>query len=135
MEEKPKVPKSNWAVVGLYFYDNQVVDIAANLNPSARGELEITDLNMEYLKRQQLKIQLMGRGFAWLDTGTPESMLESGMFVKTIQERQGFMISSIEEIAFRMGYIDADQLLTLGNMQNKSTYGKYLVELATEEQG
>jgi len=134
LEEKPKVPKSNWAVVGLYFYDNQVVDIAANLNPSARGELEITDLNMEYLKRKQLKIQIMGRGFAWLDTGTPESMLEAGMFVKTIQERQGFMISSIEEIAFRMGYIDAGQLLNLGNMQNKSNYGKYLVELATEEQ-
>jgi glucose-1-phosphate thymidylyltransferase len=134
IEEKPKIPKSDWAVVGLYFYDNQVVDIAANLKPSTRGELEITDLNQEYLRRKQLKIQIMGRGFAWLDTGTPESMLEAGMFVKTIQERQGFMISSIEEIAFRMGYIDANQLVTLGNKQNKSAYGKYLVELAEEEQ-
>ena len=120
LEEKPKDPKSNWAVVGLYFYDNQVVDIAANLKPSARGELEITDLNKIYLENKQLKIQLMGRGFAWLDTGTPESMLEAGMFVKTIQERQGFMVSSIEEIAFRIGYIDSEQLLSLGNMQNKS---------------
>ncbi len=133
IEEKPDNPKSNWAVVGLYFYDNRVVDIAASLKPSSRGELEITDVNKEYLRRGLLKIQLMGRGYAWLDTGTPESMLDAGMFVKTIQERQGFMISAIEEIAYRMGYIDIKQLLELGLKQKNSPYGKYLIKLAHEE--
>lgn len=133
LEEKPENPKSNWAVVGLYFYDNDVINIAGNLKPSDRGELEITDLNRIYLKEKKLQIKLMGRGFAWLDTGTPESMIDAGMFVKTIQERQGFMISSIEEIAYRMGYIDADQLYNLGQMQGKSNYGKYLITLAQEE--
>jgi glucose-1-phosphate thymidylyltransferase len=132
IEEKPENPKSNCAVVGLYFYDNQVVDIAANLKPSARGELEITDLNRAYLKQKKLKLKLMGRGFAWLDTGTPESMLEAGMFVKTIQERQGLMISSIEEIAYRMGYIDFETFHNLGKAQSKSYYGQYLLEIAED---
>lgn len=132
IEEKPKHPKSNCAVVGLYFYDNQVVDIAANLKPSPRGEIEITDINKIYLERGELSVKLMGRGFAWLDTGTPESMLEAGMFVKTIQERQGLMISSIEEIALRMGYIDFDTFRTLGEKQSKSSYGEYLLEIADD---
>lgn len=132
IEEKPEHPKSNCAVVGLYFYDNQVVDIAANLKPSARGEIEITDINKIYLERGEISVKLMGRGFAWLDTGTPESMLEAGMFVKTIQERQGLMISSIEEIAFRMGYIDFDTFKALAEKQSKSSYGKYLLEIADD---
>jgi glucose-1-phosphate thymidylyltransferase len=132
LQEKPENPKSNWAVVGLYFYDNDVVRIASELKPSDRGELEITDVNREYLRRGKLHVKLMGRGYAWLDTGTPESMLEAGMFVKTIQERQGFMISAIEEIAFRMGYIGADQLAALGRRQEKSHYGRYLMDIAIE---
>ncbi|MDE4907362.1 glucose-1-phosphate thymidylyltransferase RfbA [Methanogenium marinum] len=132
IEEKPEHPKSNCAVVGLYFYDNQVVDIAANLKPSARGEIEITDINRIYLERGELSVKMMGRGFAWLDTGTPESMLEAGMFVKTIQERQGLMISSIEEIAFRMGYINFDAFRTLGEQQRKSSYGEYLLEIVDD---
>lgn len=132
IEEKPEHPKSNYAVVGLYFYDNQVVDIAANLEPSARGEIEITDINKIYLQRGELSVKLMGRGFAWLDTGTPESMLEAGMFVKTIQERQGLMISSIEEIALRMGYIDFETFHMLGEKQSTSSYGQYLLEIAAD---
>lgn len=132
LEEKPRDPKSKWAVVGLYFYDNKVVEYAEHLQPSDRGELEITDLNRVYLEQGNLKIEIMGRGFAWLDTGTPESMLEAGMFVKTIQERQGFMISSIEEIAYRMRYIDLPALKELGKKQRKSSYGRYLLELAEE---
>ena len=132
LEEKPKVPKSNLAVVGLYFYDNTVIEKALKLKPSKRGELEITDLNKMYLSENQLKVKVMGRGFAWLDTGTPESMLEAGMFVKTIQDRQGLMISSVEEIAYRMGYIDIKQLKKLANKQKKSSYGKYLMDLTEE---
>jgi glucose-1-phosphate thymidylyltransferase len=132
LEEKPRNPKSKWAVVGLYFYDNKVVEYVEHLQPSDRGELEITDLNRIYLDKGKLRIEVMGRGFAWLDTGTPESMLEAGMFVKTIQERQGFMISSIEEIAYRMRYIDLPALKELGKKQRKSSYGRYLLELAEE---
>ena len=132
LEEKPQKPKSNWAVVGLYFYDNSVVEKAFSLKPSKRGELEITDINRKFLESGNLKIELLGRGFAWLDTGTPESMIEAGMFVKTIQERQGFMISSIEEIAFRMGFIDLDMLKKLGDEQKKSAYGRYLIDIVKE---
>ena len=135
IEEKPKDPKSNWAVVGLYFYDNTVSEKAKKLMPSPRGELEITDLNKMYLEKEALKIKLMGRGFAWLDTGTPQSMLEAGMYVKTIQERQGFMISSIEEIAYRMGFIGIKQLRLLGEKLCNSNYGSYLIELADEIEG
>ena len=130
IEEKPLKPRSNWAVTGLYFYDKQVIEIAANLKPSARGELEITDVNKEYLKRGQLKVQNMGRGFAWLDTGTPDSLLEAAEFVRTLEKRQGFKICCPEEVAFRQGWIDADQLGKLGNAIAKSAYGIYLNKLA-----
>ena len=130
IEEKPTVPRSNWAVTGLYFYDKQVIEIAANLKPSARGELEITDVNREYLKRGQLKVQNMGRGFAWLDTGTPDSLLEAAEFVRTLEKRQGFKICCPEEVAFRQGWIDADQLAKLGHAISKSAYGIYLKKLA-----
>lgn len=126
IEEKPSSPRSNWAVTGLYFYDNDVVDIAANLRPSARGELEITDVNKAYLERGKLSVELMGRGYAWLDTGTPDSLLEAGEFVGTLQRRQGIKISCPEEVAFRKGYIDAAQLEVLSRSLGKSGYGKYL---------
>jgi len=132
LEEKPQSPKSNIAAVGLYFYDSKVIQIAKDLKPSDRGELEITDLNQVYLDHNQLQVTIMGRGTTWLDTGTPESMLEAGMFVKIIQERQGFMISSIEEIAYRMGFIELDSLIELGETQNNSTYGKYLLDISRE---
>ena len=130
IEEKPVKPRSNWAVTGLYFYDEQVIEIAANLKPSARGELEITDVNKEYLKRGQLKVQNMGRGFAWLDTGTPDSLLEAAEFVRTLEKRQGFKVCCPEEVAFRQGWIDAEQLAKLGKAISKSAYGIYLNKLA-----
>lgn len=126
IEEKPAKPKSNYAVVGLYFYDNSVVDIAAELKPSARGEYEITDVNREYLRRGRLKVKLMGRGFAWLDTGTHDSLADATAFVKAIQDRQGLKIACIEEIAWRMGFIDRTKLEALANALRKSTYGEYL---------
>ncbi|SES31453.1 glucose-1-phosphate thymidylyltransferase RfbA [Rhizobium sp. NFR03] len=127
IEEKPPEPKSNWAVTGLYFYDAAVVDIAANLKPSPRGELEITDVNRIYLERGKLSVELMGRGYAWLDTGTPDSLLDAGEFVATLERRQGFKIACPEEIAYLNGFIDANQLEVLGKKLGKSTYGKYLL--------
>jgi glucose-1-phosphate thymidylyltransferase len=126
IDEKPKSPRSNWAVTGLYFYDEQVVDIAANLKPSARGELEITDVNRAYLERGQLTVEMMGRGYAWLDTGTPDSLIEAADFVRTLEKRQGFKIACPEEIAFDRGFIDAGQLETLASSFGSSNYGQYL---------
>jgi len=133
IEEKPEKPRSNYAVPGLYFYDNRVVEIAKSIKPSWRGELEITDVNKEYLKMGKLKVIPLGRGFAWLDTGTPESFLEAANFVATIQKRQGFYIACLEEIAYRMGFISKEQLLELGKKMEKTEYGKYLIEIAGEE--
>lgn len=130
LAEKPKVPKSRWAVTGLYFYDPGVVEIAANLKPSARGELEITDVNAAYLARGDLFVEKMGRGFAWLDTGTPDALNEAGDYVAALQKRQGFRISCPEEIAFRMGLIDQAALERLGTALGKSEYGKYLLDTA-----
>lgn len=130
LEEKPLNPKSNYAVPGLYFYDSSVCERANNLKPSARGELEITDLNKTYLNDGSLKVELFGRGFAWLDTGTVDSMLEAANFVETIQKRQGFYVSCIEEIAWRNAWIDNKRLLELGIQQEKTEYGQYIIELA-----
>lgn len=129
IEEKPNEPKSNYAVVGLYFYPGNVVQYAKNLNPSARGELEITDINKIYLKAEKLQVQLLGRGFAWLDTGTHESLAEATQFVMTIEKRQGLKVSCIEEIAYLMGFIDKKSLLKLAEKTGKSTYGQYLKKI------
>jgi glucose-1-phosphate thymidylyltransferase len=129
IEEKPQQPKSNWAVVGLYYYDAGVVDIAANLKPSARGELEITDLNRAYLAKGELKVQPMGRGIAWLDTGTYDSLLSSSQFVQTLEERQGLKVACIEEIAFSKGFIDGPQLKRLADQAGKCEYGQYLLRV------
>ncbi len=132
VEEKPRQPRSSYAVPGLYFYDNQVIEIAHSLTPSARGELEITDLNRIYLERGQLNARVFGRGIAWLDAGTHESLLQAGSFIQTIQERQGLMISCPEEIAYRMGYISKEQLCALGEKLAGSSYGEYILALAND---
>jgi len=133
IEEKPTNPRSNYAVTGLYFYDNRVLDIAAKLKPSTRGELEITDVNMAYLKLGKLRVELLGRGFAWLDTGTHESLLEASTFIETIEKRQGLKVACIEEIAYRMGYIDEDQVRRLAWPMQKNGYGQYLMEILKHE--
>lgn len=130
LEEKPKQPKSNYAVPGIYFYDEKVVNFAESLKPSQRGEIEITDLNRIYLDQGELQVSILGRGVAWLDAGTHESLLQAANFIQTVQERQGLMISCIEEIAFRMGYIDHNQLLTLAKSFSSNSYGEYLSQLA-----
>ena len=132
VEEKPKQPKSRYAVTGLYFYDNQVVNIAAGLKPSARGELEITDVNREYLKRGQLHVDVMGRGMAWLDTGTHESLMEAALYIQTIEKRQGLMVACLEEIAYRLGYITAKQVEAQALPMNNNGYGAYLLQMLRE---
>jgi len=132
LQEKPAKPKTHLAVPGLYFYDNSVLEIAANLKPSARGELEITDVNLEYLRRNALQCRLMGRGIAWLDTGTPDSLLQAAQFIQTVQERQGLRIACIEEIAWRLQYIDRDALTRIAKSMGKNDYGHYLAMLASE---
>ncbi|MCM6765392.1 glucose-1-phosphate thymidylyltransferase RfbA [Weissella paramesenteroides] len=131
--EKPEQPKSNYAVTGLYFYDNDVVKIAANVQPSDRGEIEISDINQAYLDRGDLDVQVMGRGYAWLDTGTHDSLLEASSFIATIQKQQNLKVASLEEIAYRMGYIDAKQLETLAQSLKKNDYGQYLLRIVEEE--
>lgn len=135
LEEKPEKPKSHYAVVGLYFYDNSVVSIAENIKPSPRGELEITDVNKEYLKRGKLSVQSMGRGYAWLDTGTHDSLAEAGAFIKAIEDRQGLKVACLEEIAFRMKYIDIEGLKKVSEKTKKSTYGEYLSRIICEAEG
>jgi glucose-1-phosphate thymidylyltransferase len=132
LEEKPSKPRSHYAVTGLYFYDNDVVDIAKNIKPSERGELEITDINKVYLDKEELHVELLGRGFAWLDTGTHDSLLEAGQFVQTVEHRQGYKVACLEEISFRNGWISKERLLELGNALKKTGYGQYLLEIAEE---
>ncbi len=132
IEEKPANPKSNYAVTGLYFYDNSVVEIAKSIKPSPRGELEITDINVAYMQQNNLNVSLLGRGFAWLDTGTHDSLLEAGHFVQTVEHRQGLKVACLEEIGFNNGWITAEQLLEQGNSLKKTGYGQYLIELAGE---
>jgi glucose-1-phosphate thymidylyltransferase len=126
LEEKPSEPSSNYAVTGLYFYDNRVIEIASSLDPSDRGELEITDVNLEYLRADSLHVERLGRGIAWLDTGTPESLLQASNFIQTLEQRQGLMVACLEEIAFKMGYLNTDQILELADGMSNSNYGKYL---------
>jgi glucose-1-phosphate thymidylyltransferase len=132
IEEKPQQPKSHYAVPGLYFYDNRVIDIAQNLEPSKRGELEITDVNMSYLRQQRLKVEILGRGYAWLDTGTHEALQQAASYVQAIQERQGLKIACVEEIAYRLGYIDKRQLEKLAKDMTQNEYGRYLLDIAND---
>ena len=133
IEEKPKNPKSNYAVVGLYFYTNEVIKISKNIKPSQRGELEISSVNQEFLKQKKLKLELLGRGFAWLDTGTHDSLLEAGNFIESIEARKGFKVACIEEIAYMMNYIDANQVIKLAKSMKKNNYGKYLLNLVKKK--
>lgn len=132
VEEKPENPKSEFAITGLYFYDNTVVEVAKNIKPSDRGEIEITDVNEEYLKRNDLNIELLGRGFAWLDTGTHDSLIEASLFIETIEKRQGFKVACLEEIAYRMGYISRERLIELAQPLLKNEYGEYLLDISKE---
>jgi glucose-1-phosphate thymidylyltransferase len=133
IEEKPKAPRSNFAVTGLYFYDNRVLDIAASLSPSARGELEITDVNRAYLRLGELHVETLGRGFAWLDTGTHDSLLQASNFIQTLQERQGLQVACLEEVAFKMGFIDSAAVLRIADRMGGSSYGGYLRRMLDEE--